>query len=71
MPWFFEGKTKSMINLAISQAIVLMHEVIHLTGKRDEDFADGKGQDAGSRALTDLIIHSCYSGSLNSGDLAL
>src|SRR4030095_8984935 len=48
----------------------MMHEVIHITGKRDEEFAPGKGQDAGSRALTDLIIKSCYHPNLDSGDSA-
>ncbi|MFY9574335.1 MAG: RHS repeat-associated core domain-containing protein, partial [Blastocatellia bacterium] len=56
MPFFFQGRTNPMIPLSISQAIVMMHEVIHLTGKRDEDFAPGKDQEVGSRALTDLII---------------
>ncbi|MEK6301800.1 MAG: hypothetical protein AABO41_13905 [Acidobacteriota bacterium] len=70
MPRFFEGNTARRIGLSISQAIVMMHEVIHLTGKGDEEFAPGKGQDAGSRALSDLIIKSCYNGTLDSSDLA-
>lgn len=47
-----------------------MHEVIHLTGKRDEDFAPGKDKDVGSRALSDLIIKSCYNESFDNSDLA-
>jgi RHS repeat-associated protein len=66
-PLFFHTRA-APINSELSQAIVLIHEAIHLTGMRDTDF--GGSQKEGSHNLTDLIIHSCYSQIYSFKDLA-
>ena len=56
------------INLAESQAIVMLHEAIHLTGIRDEHF--NPNRDVGSRILSTLIIRSCFDVRFSHGDMA-
>jgi RHS repeat-associated protein len=67
---FFAGNASHQITVLESEAIVLIHEIVHLTGKHDPDFDPNHDQVTGSHNLSNLIIQNCYRANLTFSDLA-
>jgi hypothetical protein len=67
-PYFFTGSGSSRIPVLVSQRIAILHEAVHLTGRGDIAF--GTSPEQGSKNLSNIIIHSCYSEFYSVSDLA-
>ncbi|MDT4956165.1 MAG: hypothetical protein QOJ02_4303, partial [Acidobacteriota bacterium] len=61
---FFYARGGAKIAGGVAQALALIHEAIHLTGKSDEFFG-------GSSKLNDVVIHACFSKLYGHNDLAI